>query len=116
MGGRTLTRLKSARSGRLSAEMSDRALIKVLSARALRETWNAVPATAHTQKIGDKWLRGNSTPALSVPSIHSATDRNILLNPAHPDASNIVLTRVDPYVFDFQLFNAPNQPKPRRRN
>ena len=91
-------------------------LIKVLSARALRETWNAVPPTAHTQKIGDKWLRSNSTPALSVPSIHSATDRNILLNPAHPDASNIVLARVDPYVFDSRLFNAPNQPKPRRRN
>jgi RES domain-containing protein len=89
-------------------------LIKVLSARALKETWNAVPPTAHTQQIGDKWLRSNSTPALSVPSIHSATDRNVLLNPAHPDASNIVLTQVDPYVFDFRLFNVPIQPKPRR--
>ena len=89
-------------------------LIKVLSARALKKTWNAVPPTAHTQQVGDKWLRGNSTPALSVPSIHSATDRNILLNPAHPDSSNIVLTRVDPYAFDFRLFNAPNHSKPRR--
>jgi RES domain-containing protein len=91
------------------------ALIKVLSARALKKTWNALPPTANTQQIGDKWLRSNSTPALSVPSIHSATDRNILLNPAHPDSSNIVLTRVDPYVFDFRLFNAPNHSKPRRR-
>ena len=88
-------------------------LIKVLSARALKKQWNAVPPTVHTRQIGDKWLRSNSTPALSVPSIHSATDRNILLNPAHPDSSNVVLTRVDPYVFDFRLFNAPNHSKPR---
>ena len=91
-------------------------LIKVLSARALKKTWNAVPPTAHTQQFGDKWLRSSSTPALSVPSIHSATDRNILLNPAHPAASNIVLVRVDPYMFDFRLFNAPDRIKPRRRN
>jgi RES domain-containing protein len=26
---------------------------------------------------------------------------------AHSDSPNIVLTRVDPYVFDFRLFNAP---------
>jgi RES domain-containing protein len=91
-------------------------LIKVLSARALKETWNAVPSTAHTRQIGDKWLRGNSAPALSVPSIHSATDRNVLLNPAHPAASSIVLIRVDPYVFDRRLFNPSGGPKPRRRN
>jgi len=92
------------------------ALIKILTARALKETWNAVPPTAHTQQIGDKWLRGKSAPALSVPSIHSATDRNILLNPAHPAASSISLIQVDPYVFDRRLFNPLERPKPRRRN
>jgi RES domain-containing protein len=92
------------------------ALIKTLSARALKETWNAVPPTAHTRQIGDKWLRSNSAPAFSVPSIHSATDRNILLNPAHPAASGIVLTRVDPYMFDRRPFNLPERPKPRRPN
>jgi RES domain-containing protein len=91
-------------------------LIKVLSALALKETWNAVPSTAHTRQIGDKWLRGNSAPVLSVPSIHSATDRNVLLNPAHPAASGIVLIRVEPYAFDRRLFNPPGGPKPRRRN
>lgn len=91
-------------------------LIKVLSARALKETWNAVPPTAHTRQIGDKWLRSNSAPALSVPSIHSATDRNVLLNPAHAAASNIVLVRVDPYEFDRRLFNPPERRKPRRRS
>jgi RES domain-containing protein len=92
------------------------ALVKTLSAQALKETWNALPPTAHARRIGDDWLRGNSAPALSVPSIHSATDRNVLLNPAHPAASSIVLMQADPYVFDPRLFNAPGRPKPRRRN
>jgi RES domain-containing protein len=90
-------------------------LIKALSARALEKTWNAVPPTAHTQQIGDKWLRSNSTPALSVPSIHSATDRNVLLNPAHPAASGILLIRVDLYAFDHRLFNPTERPKPPER-
>jgi RES domain-containing protein len=90
--------------------------IQTLAAEALRRTWNAVPPTGHTRRIGDDWLRGNSTLALSVPSIHSASDRNILINPAHPTAAGIALIDVRRYQFDDRLFTASVRTRPRRRS
>jgi RES domain-containing protein len=88
--------------------------IKVLGPRALKKGWNAVPPRAHTRRVGDEWLRANSAAALSVPSIHSATDRNILINPAHPAASGIELLDVIPYHFDSRLFAGGSRPVSRR--
>jgi RES domain-containing protein len=90
--------------------------IQMLAAAALPRTWNAVPSTGHTRRIGDDWLRANSTPALSVPSIHSASDGNILINPAHPAAIHIAVVDVRRYQFDDRLFSAAVPPTRRRRS
>jgi RES domain-containing protein len=75
------------------------AQIRMLEGGMLKKRWNAVPPIGHTRHVGDKWLRENAAMALNVPSIHSATDRNILINPAHPAITKIALVRVGPYRF-----------------
>jgi len=50
-----------------------------------------------------------------VPSIHTATDRNILVNPAHATAPGIEIVDIRRYQFDERLFAVSAQPKPRRR-
>jgi RES domain-containing protein len=88
--------------------------VQTLVERELKKNWNAVPPTGHTRRIGDDWLLASSISALSVPSIHSTTDRNILINPAHPAASSITLIQVSSYQFDPRLFNAVVRPRRRR--
>jgi hypothetical protein len=81
----------------------------------LTRQWNSVPANKHTRRIGDDWLRVNSSLALSVPSIHTATDRNILVNPAYIAAPAIEIADIRPYQFDERLFAVSARPKPHRR-
>ena len=91
------------------------AQIQMLAQAEVTRQWDSVPATKQTRRIGDEWLRVNSALALSVPSIHTATDRNILVNPAHTAASDIEIVDVRPYQFDDRLFAVSTPPKPRRR-
>ena len=39
--------------------------IRLLEAGMLKKRWNAVPPVGHTRRIGDEWLRENSSAALS---------------------------------------------------
>jgi RES domain-containing protein len=79
--------------------------VETLSSDALTKRWNAVPATAATRAIGDTWLESLRSLALRVPSIHSSSDTNILLNPAHPDRKQIRVVSRAPYTFDRRLFH-----------
>lgn len=89
--------------------------VRMLEASMLKQRWNTVPPVVHTRRLGDDWLCANSSAALSVPSIHSATDRNILINPAHPAVTKIVLVQVGPYRFDPRLFTTIAGPRSRPR-
>jgi RES domain-containing protein len=72
-----------------------------LSAKDLPKHWNRVPHSKLTQAIGDAWLAKSRHLALQVPSIHSGTDRNVLLNPAHESFRDVrvVLRRAWPAIF-----------------
>ena len=79
--------------------------IESLPAKALANGWNSVPHTPVSQAIGDEWLNSGRALALRVPSVHSQSDTNILLNPENPDIQHVrrLLAR-SPYQFDHRLF------------
>lgn len=66
--------------------------------------WDAVPHSRISQAIGDAWLEKMESPALRVPSIHSRTEYNVLLNPAHSLASSFSNQRNWTYQFDPRMF------------
>lgn len=73
----------------------------------LPANWNAVPSRADSQKVGDEWLSSVRSLGLLVPSVHSRTDFNVLLNPAHSSHERVhVLDRYH-YSFDHRLFAMP---------
>ena len=80
------------------------ALIQSLSATQLPDGWNAVPHSSISQAIGDDWLMQNSSAGLRVPSIHSSTEFNVLLNPQHPQIHNASVQRQWQYRFDARMF------------
>lgn len=52
------------------------------------------------RKYGDSWATNNSSALLSVPSAIVRNERNFLLNPNHPDFSQVKLVDVEPFLFD----------------
>jgi len=65
--------------------------------------WDAVPFGPSGQRVGDLWLAQRRGPALRVPSVHSGSDSNVLLNPAHPKASRAQVTARRRYTFGSRL-------------
>jgi RES domain-containing protein len=78
--------------------------IESLTPKALAKGWSAVPHTTVSQAVGDKWLKSTSGLALRVPSVHSQSDTNILLNPEHPSIRRARVLARSRYEFDRRLF------------
>ena len=72
---------------------------------ALPDGWDDVPAPADDAVIGDAWARGAHSLALLVPSVHiplGVPERNVLLNPLHPDF-HVVRWTANPFEYDRRL-------------
>lgn len=57
-----------------------------------------------TAAYGTDWLRSVRTPILSVPSLIVPESRNLLLNPAHPEANGARITGSRAFSFDRRLW------------
>jgi RES domain-containing protein len=57
-----------------------------------------------TQRMGDAWLASLETALARVPSAIAPHTWNYLLNPAHPDASQVQVAEVVKERFDNRLF------------
>jgi RES domain-containing protein len=66
--------------------------------------WNAVPAGLAGRTIGDNWVASCATALLLVPSVIVPQERNVLINPQHPDAVGISATTLDRWIVDPRFF------------
>ena len=58
-----------------------------------------------TQSVGMQWLDSQASLGLWVPSYVEPAERNLLLNPVHPDYLRIeMVCEKNPFVFDPRLF------------
>lgn len=55
-----------------------------------------------SREIGDRWLDRSTCALLQVPSA-IAQGKNFLLNPAHPDATKIIVAEIFHAPFDARL-------------
>jgi RES domain-containing protein len=63
----------------------------------------ANPAPPSAARVGDLWVRANSSALLEVPSAVIQTEKNFLLNPAHPDFRNVRIGK--PFGFDPRVWS-----------
>ena len=56
-----------------------------------------------TRRVGTEWLASAKSLALSAPSVVVPLDRNIVLNPRHPDMAKIRSVSLSPFTFDPRL-------------
>ena len=71
--------------------------------------WNAADYEV-SQAIGEAWLIARKAVALIVPSVLFPVERNVVLNPSHPQADRIRVSAATPIAWDERLFAA----RPRR--
>jgi RES domain-containing protein len=87
----------------IESEIPDGLAIRRVDATRLPRDWRQYPAPDALAAIGSDWARGLATAALSVPSAVVPRERNVLLNPAHPDFRKIRVGRPEPFSLDARL-------------
>ena len=76
-------------------------LIITLEAAILPNGWDRTdsePLVA--RRIGDRWIELGLSAAVRIPSSVISTEYNVLLNPAHPDFSQIIYDKPLDFPFD----------------
>lgn len=58
-----------------------------------------------SRAVGDRWLAGRRSAVLTVPSVVAPHDRNVVINPAHPEFVRIACSDPEPVVWDPRLFS-----------
>jgi RES domain-containing protein len=85
------------------AEIPDGLAITRVEVEGLPRGWRRSPPPDALAAIGTDWARGASSAALSVPSALVPGERNLLLNPAHPDFRRIRVGKPEPFSLDSRL-------------
>lgn len=65
--------------------------------------WRKFPHPPDTQAFGAAWLKAGEHLALRVPSAVVPGEFNYLLNPAHPDFTQVVISPPERFAFDPRL-------------
>ncbi len=69
----------------------------------LPDDWRTIDARDVLQALGLAWLEGGQTAVLNVPSAVVPAERNLLINPGHPDFSRIVIGEAQSLQTDTRL-------------
>jgi RES domain-containing protein len=77
--------------------------IRMVEESDLPPNWSSPRASKKTQDLGTEWIKSGTTAVLSVPSVIFPSERNFLLNPAHPDFARIRFFPPRPFTFDRRL-------------
>jgi RES domain-containing protein len=67
--------------------------------------WDRMPATV-SKDFGERWCLEKRSAVLIVPSVVARPDRNILINPAHPQFAGIEAGLHEPVYWDRRLFGS----------
>jgi RES domain-containing protein len=88
----------------LAAEIPSSISIEDLDSSSLPANWRTYPGPDSLKDLGTAWARARRTAVLSVPSVVIQGERNVLLNPSHPDFSQIILGAPEPFSFDPRMW------------
>lgn len=86
----------------MQIEVPDDTEVRVIRAADLPAGWQSREELC--RPIGDAWLAEGSTALMSVPSAIVAVERNLLIDPKHPDSVQIILNDIVPFIWDARLF------------
>lgn len=65
--------------------------------------WDELPPGAASAEVGDRWVADGRHLLMDVPSIVVPEERNILINPAHPEAGGLTALKLRRWTYDQRL-------------
>lgn len=68
--------------------------------------WRSEPPGDASMRYGSAWLREGKAAVLDVPSAIVQVERNLLLNPRHPDFTKLSISRSKPFAFDPRMWKS----------
>lgn len=77
---------------------------------ALPVGWRDTPPRPESQAIGDHWAGSGEHLLLRVPSVVAPEESNVLVNPAHPDASEVRVSASRNFSYDLRLLDRARSP------
>lgn len=84
-------------------EIPDSVSRRVVRLGELRRGWDSHDDLSVCQAIGDEWVGRGADCVLVVPSAIVPVEFNYLVNPAHPEATQVSVTSTVPFAFDPRL-------------
>ena len=87
----------------LTLDVPDDTSRQLITPADLPPDWQRLSLPQPTATIGHAWLQAGSSLALQVPSVVMPQERNLLLNPAHPEFIRVRLLDAQPFYFDERL-------------
>jgi RES domain-containing protein len=87
----------------VQARIPNSPTIQTVEEADLPPNWSSPVPSKKTRDLGTNWVRSGVTAVLSVPSVIVPSERNYLLNPAHPDFARIRFFPPRPFTFDRRL-------------
>jgi RES domain-containing protein len=82
----------------------DSRLVVDVDVSSLPKNWKTYPAPRSLRAIGDAWVSSGKSAVLRVPSVLVPSESNFLLNPRHPEYTNLVIGEPLRFSFDPRLF------------
>ena len=77
---------------------------------ALPTGWRDTPPRPESQVIGNDWARSGEHLLLRVPSVVVPDESNVLVNPAHPKASEVGVSGSRNFTYDLRLLDRVRSP------
>ena len=85
-------------------EVPDGLRIEEVRTGSLPTNWRKTPAPIPLQQLGTEWCQRATSLLLRVPSVIIPEEYNYLVNPIHPDLSQLTMHKPRPFTFDPRLF------------
>ncbi len=88
----------------VEARFRDLASAEEFAVAQLPKNWRDFPAPAILQDLGTKWLRERRSLLLIVPSAVNPDEKNVLINPLHPEIATTSDVTSKPFFFDPRMW------------
>jgi RES domain-containing protein len=75
-------------------------LVTELDPKRIPANWQNNPPPKNTRVIGDDWFRSQKSAVFKVPCAVIPEHNSFLINPEHPEYSNIRIHKPRPFIFD----------------
>lgn len=94
----------------IRVHVPDGATELVHQAAAMPAGWRDTPPPPECQAIGGDWAAGGEHLLLRVPSVLVPEEFNVLVNPAHPEASRVRVSGSRTFSYDLRLLDSSASP------